>query len=304
MTWFKVDDGLPEHRKVRRLGRDRAPAMGVWVLCGAWASNNLTDGFVPDEVVQRYDPRSKYSARLVEVGLWLRDEEDGEGGYRFHDWADIQPTRADVETRREEVRKRVQKHRQGKSGSVQPPDNDPHGGAQSPGAHGSSNALLLDRGNTNGNALQETTVTESYSQARTAAGARPVPSRPVPTTKTTTPLASQPELPPTTQTLVGEWIDQCRRRPPGTVIGQTSKVIKGLLEEGLDPDDIRNGITLWTQKGLHPSALPSAVNECMNATAKHVRTHRTTDDKVSEWQQLKAESTGAIIYELPTGEAS
>lgn len=193
MTWFKVDDGLPEHRKVRRLGRDKAPAMGVWVLCGAWVAANLNDGFVPDEVVQRYDSRSKYSARLVEVGLWLRAEEDGERGYRFHDWADIQPTRADIEARREEVRKRVQKHRQGTSNGVRPPDHDPHDGAPAPDDDSCGNALPSELGNADGNALQEPLVTDLYSSSRTAAGARPVPSRPVlKSKKTTSGIASRP----------------------------------------------------------------------------------------------------------------
>jgi hypothetical protein len=77
--------------------------------------------------------------------------------------------------------------------------------------------------------------------------------------------AAPPPDPATAQTLVGEWIDSRRKRPPGPVIGQTSKVIKAMLEEGIDPDDIRAGIRTWADKGLHPSALPSVVNEVMNA---------------------------------------
>lgn len=70
----------------------------------------------------------------------------------------------------------------------------------------------------------------------------------------------------TAQTLVGEWIELCRSRPPKPVIGQTSKVIKEMLAEGIAPDDIRAGISAWTAKGLHPAALPSVVNEVMNSS--------------------------------------
>lgn len=70
----------------------------------------------------------------------------------------------------------------------------------------------------------------------------------------------------TAQTLVGEWVEQCRKRPPGAVIGHAGKVIKAMLAEGIDPDDIRGGIAAWAAKGLHPAALPAVVNEVMNLT--------------------------------------
>ncbi len=101
MTWFKVDDQFHDHKKVRRLGKDRLPAAGLWSLCGSWAADNLTDGFVPTEVVQRSDPTEQYARRLVEVGFWEIAEQDGEAGYQFHDWDDHQPTRAEVLERRE-----------------------------------------------------------------------------------------------------------------------------------------------------------------------------------------------------------
>lgn len=85
--WFKVDDKLHDHRKTRRLRRDKAAAIGLWTLCGSWASDNTTDGFVPAEVAERWDPDGRLAERLVEVGLWHRAEADGEDGYRFHEWA-------------------------------------------------------------------------------------------------------------------------------------------------------------------------------------------------------------------------
>ncbi|MFF1684641.1 hypothetical protein [Streptomyces sp. NPDC058254] len=70
----------------------------------------------------------------------------------------------------------------------------------------------------------------------------------------------------TAQTIVSEWIDRCTKRPPGQTIGQTSKQIKKLLDEGIDPDDIRRGLAKWMAKGSAPSAIPSFVNEAMNGS--------------------------------------
>jgi hypothetical protein len=73
------------------------------------------------------------------------------------------------------------------------------------------------------------------------------------------------EPPSTTDALVAEWIDHCAKRPPGPVIGQVGKQIKAMLAEGIDPADVRAGLAEWARKGIHPSTLPSVVNEVMNA---------------------------------------
>lgn len=96
ITWFKVDDKLHDHRKARAAG---ASAMGVWLLAGSWSADNLTDGFLPSAILQRFG-RQRDAKRLVEVGLWFADEQDGEPGWRFHSWDEFQPTREDTEKRR------------------------------------------------------------------------------------------------------------------------------------------------------------------------------------------------------------
>lgn len=68
-----------------------------------------------------------------------------------------------------------------------------------------------------------------------------------------------------TQTILAEWLDRVAKRPPGSVIGQTAKQIKKLLDEEIDPDDIRAGLSLWMAKGSAPSAIPGFVNQAMNA---------------------------------------
>ncbi len=145
MTWFRVDDKFHDHSKVRRLQGDKMPAIGLWSLAGSWAADNLTDGFVPTEIVQRFDPKERYAARLVEVGLWLPAEHGGEVGYRYHDWDGWQPTRAAVEKQREDNRDRVRRWRE-RNGHAHEPAEDAGNGAQ----HGDGNA--------HSNALQDSSV--------------------------------------------------------------------------------------------------------------------------------------------------
>lgn len=97
MVWFKVDDKLHDHRKARAAG---PAAMGVWVLAGSWSADNLTDGFIPATVLTRWG-RPRDATRLVEVGLWHATEQDGEKGWRFHEWTEMQPTRAQKMAERE-----------------------------------------------------------------------------------------------------------------------------------------------------------------------------------------------------------
>ena len=106
MTWFKVDDKLHDHRKTRAAGK---AAMGVWVCAGSWAADNLTDGFVPATILPRWG-NGRDAARLCEVGLWVPDEQDGEQGWRFHEWAERQPTRA------QKMAERTERAKAGKAG--------------------------------------------------------------------------------------------------------------------------------------------------------------------------------------------
>lgn len=82
--------------------------------------------------------------------------------------------------------------------------------------------------------------------------------------------------------IIGEWIDTLPQRPPGRVIGQVAKEIKTMLDEGIDPDLIRRGVTEWQRKGLHPSTLASVVHEI---STPHSR-GETTTDRVRGWAEL------------------
>ena len=99
----------------------------------------------------------------------------------------------------------------------------------------------------------------------------PLDGTPTPQPLTTPTTSDAPATPVTAQTITGEWLERVTKRPPSTVIGQVSKQIRLLLDDGIDPDDVRRGIALWMTKGLHPSVLPAVVNEAMNRAAPPAR---------------------------------
>lgn len=123
MTWVKIDDAFSEHPKMAAVG---PVGWGVWLAGLAYCNRNLTDGFIPRAIAdgiggswtieEQYDSevvvwqleRGRMTSDvtgygrnldavwivgiLVQYGLW--DEVDG--GYRVHDFADYQPTKAEV----------------------------------------------------------------------------------------------------------------------------------------------------------------------------------------------------------------
>ena len=105
MSWAKVDDRLHAHIKAVRAG----DAMALWVLALSWCVAYLTDGELPEEqptrLIGRRGPRM--AAKLVEVKLWVKTD----FGYRFHDWFEYQPARAEVEVKRTEAKTRMQRIR-------------------------------------------------------------------------------------------------------------------------------------------------------------------------------------------------
>ncbi len=112
MPWFKVDDTLPFHAKIVMAGN---PALGLWVRAGAWSSQQLTDGFIPEHIANTLGKKSE-ARRLVAVGLW-REVCSPEQGYVMHDYLDSNPSRADVEKERPEARERMKRVR-ARSGEV------------------------------------------------------------------------------------------------------------------------------------------------------------------------------------------
>lgn len=65
--------------------------------------------------------------------------------------------------------------------------------------------------------------------------------------------------------LMAEYLRGCTRRPPKGFLGHLGRQIRNLLDEGFEPDTLRPALERLRVKGLHPSVLPSLVNEALNS---------------------------------------
>lgn len=122
MPWFNVDDGFAFHRKAMLAGN---AALGLWVRSGSWCAQQLTEGFVPHDMVEHLGTATQ-AKKLVRAGLW----EPADGGYQFHEWSaeGRNPTRAEVAERRRRERERKATARAAKKSktekSAKPQDNE------------------------------------------------------------------------------------------------------------------------------------------------------------------------------------
>ncbi len=107
MSWVKIDDGAPEHRKQIEAG-----ALACWLwMCGLAYCNRqkIRDGFIPAGKVAALYPMPnpmRWAARLVAVGLW----DEVVGGFVIHDYHEYQPS---AEKQNENTAKRSEAGRVG-----------------------------------------------------------------------------------------------------------------------------------------------------------------------------------------------
>lgn len=114
MTWFKVDDQLAFHPKAIDAGNT---AMGLWVRAGSWCGAHLTEGELPTHMIRTLGAQTRDAKRLVDVGLWEKTSD----GYRFRNWDEYQPTKDQVDAKREADRERQRRHRSKTTNDVTPP---------------------------------------------------------------------------------------------------------------------------------------------------------------------------------------
>jgi hypothetical protein len=100
MAWIRLDDQIAHHPKFVKAG---AVAAWLWVCGQSYCGRYLTDGFIPCDALSSLGTVAKperEAARLVAAGLW----DSVDGGWQIHDYHDYQPTREEVERRRENRR--------------------------------------------------------------------------------------------------------------------------------------------------------------------------------------------------------
>lgn len=278
MPWFKVDDQFHDHRKAARAG---AGAVGLWTLAGSWCADNLTDGFIPEYVVVRWDRQWKRLAqRLVDARLWEPGERDGEPGWFFHEWTERQPTRAEVEADRESARDRMALRR-----AKQRAEKRAELDRQIEEAESQGIPVRSARVRPNVRANNERSSGRSSPPVLGPNPTRPDPTRP---DQLTTPPAGT-AAPPSAQTLVGEWVDACGERPPDRIVGQVAREVGKLLDERIPYADVRNGLRSWHAKRLHPATIASEVHAVRLGPPEASAKPSTTDQRVGAALDLAAQ---------------
>ncbi len=99
MSWVKLDDGFSEHPKVLAVSGD---ALKLHLAGFCYCARQETDGAIPElalaQLTQFSKPKAiKLAARLVEVRLWERNG----AGWLVHDYLDYNPSKKELDARRE-----------------------------------------------------------------------------------------------------------------------------------------------------------------------------------------------------------
>ncbi|MEU3710511.1 hypothetical protein [Streptomyces catenulae] len=143
MAWFKIDDSAHMHPKVIAAGN---AALGLWLRCGAYCAQHLTEGHVPALVAKQYGTAPQ-ARKLVTAGLWHAHGHDcprcpqpsAAGDYVVHDYfeAGRNATRAQVEANRRDAAERKAKSRERANGG------------QVPGGSAADHTRVVDESNAN-----------------------------------------------------------------------------------------------------------------------------------------------------------
>ena len=103
MPWFRVEESFHYHPKVRLAGN---AAVGLWVRCGTYSAQYLTDGHVPPDIAAAYG-RTREIEALVAARLWLPND----GGFLMPDFLEYNPSAEQVRTDRLKARERQRRLR-------------------------------------------------------------------------------------------------------------------------------------------------------------------------------------------------
>jgi hypothetical protein len=127
---YSIDDSWDNCGPVARAGN---ACFGLYVRCGIWSARNLTDGFVPGEIVSGYGSPEQ-ARKLVDVGLW----EAVDGGYLAGAFLDRNPSADTVRARQKAEADRKARwrasRREGRGSHTVRPGGTPGGTPRSPAA--------------------------------------------------------------------------------------------------------------------------------------------------------------------------
>lgn len=118
MTWVKMDDRYPDHPSVAGLTDG---AFRLWCTGIAYCSQHLTDGFIPEAVINRWGVKhaDRAAAELIGAGRWRSNAD----GYEVVNYLAYQRSRAQVEALSEKRSKAGKKGATAKQLARQPASN-------------------------------------------------------------------------------------------------------------------------------------------------------------------------------------
>jgi hypothetical protein len=114
MGWVRLDDNFADHPKVIALS-DTAFRLFITGLC--YANRQLTDGLIPYQMVMAWvgDNPFKPSDELEDQNLWERVDK----GFRIRSYDEYQPTRNEVESKRQLAKDRLARYRERNANETQ-----------------------------------------------------------------------------------------------------------------------------------------------------------------------------------------
>ncbi|WP_432114693.1 hypothetical protein [Streptomyces sp. S1] len=101
--------------------------------------------------------------------------------------------------------------------------------------------------------------------------------------------------------LMSEYVRGCSRRPPKGFLGHLGKEVRQLLDEGFEPEALRPALERLRVKGLHPSVLPSLVNEALNAHPVSASASPPSASGAGPWASTSSAHTPYLNPSEPTG---
>lgn len=111
MAWGKLDDGFYDNPKIVRIWRRCPGAVGLHARAISYCAKHLTDGHILAEVVQGLSPLQRDREEQVKALIAEKAWYEGDGEYILHHYLDMNPSKEEVEGKREQDRERKRKER-------------------------------------------------------------------------------------------------------------------------------------------------------------------------------------------------
>ena len=97
-TWMRLDTSFTSNPKIQQaIGTGGRDAALLWIEGLAYATSQLTDGWVPPKMPTRWGYKPRHITALTSAGLWFEVPITDHDGWLINDYEEYQPTRADWE---------------------------------------------------------------------------------------------------------------------------------------------------------------------------------------------------------------